>query len=244
MVGSHQRGNNWYRCQYVRRRGAAAAEYAEHPQVLGIKEDKVLEPILDFLARRVFGPDRLRLLRAELADSTASTWEEHTTELKRLEKELHEIDRSLRVQTLRLEEQEDPEHPIVALATERIEELSTRKKAVTDALETLKATRPAGHHPDEIIAMLDAVPDLRESLKTATPEKLSAIFRAFDVTITYDKANQFLDLDAAILPELLPAPITESDHPEEQSPSRIDDIAGACSAPRGDRLIEVLPLAA
>jgi hypothetical protein len=96
-----------------------------------------------------------------------------------------------------------------------------------------RARNPQGdsarHHPDEIIAMLDAVPDLRESLKTATPEKLSAIFRAFDVTVTYDKANQFLDLDAAILPELLPAPITESDHPEEQSPSRTDDIAGARS---------------
>ncbi len=227
MEGCRQRDNNWYRCQYVRRRGTAAAEYAEHPQVLGIKEEKVLEPILDFLARRVFGPDRLRLLRAELADSTASTWEEHTAELKRLEKELHEIDRSLRLQTLRLEEHEDPQHPIVALATQRIEELSTRKEAVTDALETLKATRPAGHHPDEIVAMLDAVPDLRESLKTATPEQLTAIFRAFDVTITYDKANQFLDLEAAIMPELLPAPITDSDHPEDRSPSRIDDIAGA-----------------
>jgi hypothetical protein len=75
--------------------------------------------------------------------------------------------------------------------------------------------------------MLDAVPDLRESLKTATPEQLTAIFRAFNVTITYDKANQFLDLDAAIIPELLPAPITENDRPEERSPSRIDGIAGA-----------------
>jgi site-specific DNA recombinase len=226
MEGSHQRGNNWYRCQYVRRRGSVAAAHAEHPQVLGIKEEKLLDPILDFLARRVFGPDRLRLLREELADSTASTWQEHTAELKRLEKELHEIDRSLRVQTLRLEEQEDPQHPIVALATERIVELSTRKGAVTDAIEALKVTRPAGHHPDEIVAMLDTVPDLRETLKTATPEQLTEIFRAFDVTITYDKANQFLDLGAAIMPELLPAPSSDAD-PEELSASRIDDIAGA-----------------
>jgi DNA invertase Pin-like site-specific DNA recombinase len=225
MEGSHQRGNNWYRCQYVRRRGSVAAAHAEHPQVLGIKEEKLLHPILDFLARRVFGPDRLHLLREELADSTASTWEQHTAELKRLEKELHEIDRSLRVQTLRLEEQEDPQHPIVALATERIVELSTRKGAVTDAIETLKTTRPAGHHPDEIVAMLDTVPDLRETLKTATSEQLAEIFRAFDVTITYDKANQYLDLGAAIMPELLPAP--SSDGAEEWSASRIDDIAGA-----------------
>jgi hypothetical protein len=124
---------------YVRRRSEAAAIYADHPQVLGIKEAKVLEAILAFLARRVFGPDRLRLLRDELADATSSTWEEHKTELEHLEEELSGINRSLRAQTLRLEEHEDPTHPVVALATERIEELSTRKSAVADAIQTLKA---------------------------------------------------------------------------------------------------------
>ena len=73
-------GTNWYRCQYVYRRGPAAAILADHPKVLGIKEDKLLEPILDFLSRRVFGADRLRLLRDELAASTASSWEEHDAE--------------------------------------------------------------------------------------------------------------------------------------------------------------------
>jgi hypothetical protein len=70
MEGSHQKGSNWYRCQYVQRRSEAAAIYAEHPKVLGIKEAKLLEAILTFLGRRVFGPDRLNLLRDELADAT------------------------------------------------------------------------------------------------------------------------------------------------------------------------------
>jgi hypothetical protein len=90
---------------------------------------------------------------------SSSTREEHNTDAERLEDELRKINRSLRAQTLRLEEHEDPNHPIVALASERIVELSTRKAAVTDALETLKAKLPAGHHPDEILAMLDALPD-------------------------------------------------------------------------------------
>jgi hypothetical protein len=98
-----------------------------------------------------------RLLRDGLAEASASTWEEHAAELERLEAELHTINRSLRAQTLRLEEHEDPTHPVVALATERIVDLSTREAAVTDATEALKAKRPAGHHPDEIVAMLDAV---------------------------------------------------------------------------------------
>jgi site-specific DNA recombinase len=225
MEGSHQRGSNWYRCQYVYRRGAAAAAATEHPKVLGIKEANLLDPILDFLSRRLFGADRLRLLRDELADSTASTWEHHDADAERLEDELRKINRSLRVQTLRLEEHEDPAHPIVALATERITELSTRKAAVVDALEALKDMRPAGHHPDEIAAMLDAVPDLRPTLTTATAEELAEIFRAFDVRITYDKTRQVLDLAATIVPGLLPDSANESDRPEGRS--QINDIAGA-----------------
>ena len=200
MEGSHQKGSNWYRCQYVRRRGDAAATVADHPKVLGIKEERLLDPILDFLSRRVFSADRLRLLRDELAASTATSWEDHSAEAERLQGELNKLNRALRAQTLRLEEHEDPAHPIVALASERIMELSTRKTAVTDALDALKAKRPAGHHPDEIVAMLDAVPDLRPTIKTATEEELAEIFRAFNVTITYDKARQVLDLSATVTP--------------------------------------------
>ena len=213
MEGSHQKGSNWYRCQYVYRRGAAAAVLAGHPKVHGIKEDKILGPILDFLARRVFGPDRLRLLRGELAQATALTWQEHGSEVARLESELQKINRSLRAQTLRLEEHEDPHHPIVALASERIVELSAHKTALTDELDRLKAKRPAGHHPDEIMAMLDTVPDLRPTLATATETELADIFRAFDVEITYEKDRQILNLAATITPELLPDPTDENDRP-------------------------------
>lgn len=156
----------------------------------------------------MFGPDRLQLLRDELATATASTWEAHAADLDRHESELRDIERSLHVQTLRLEEQEDPKHPIVVLATERIEELSGRKSAVTTAIDTLKAQRPAGHHPEEIAAMLDAVPDLRKALKTASDEQLADIFGAFDVTISNDKTSQELDLGATITPELLPQTTT------------------------------------
>lgn len=52
--------------------------------------------------------------------------------------------------------------------------------------------------------MLDAVPDLPPALNAASKEELVEIFRAFDLTITYDKHEQRLHLAAAITPELLP----------------------------------------
>ena len=38
-------------------------------RALGTREQAILDPLLDFLARRLFGPDRLRLLHDELAQS-------------------------------------------------------------------------------------------------------------------------------------------------------------------------------
>jgi DNA invertase Pin-like site-specific DNA recombinase len=119
MEGSHQKGSNWYRCQYVTRRGSVAADIAGHPRVLGIKEDKVLDAVLDFLSERIFGPGRLRLLRAELASAASDSWREHDAELERLERERADVDRSLRRQVLRLEEHDDPNHPVITLATRR-----------------------------------------------------------------------------------------------------------------------------
>jgi hypothetical protein len=78
----------------------------------------------------------------------------------------------------------------------------------------------------EIVAMLDAVPDLRPALNGASEEELVEIFRAFDLTITYDKDEQRLHLAATITPELLPVLCpNESDRPEGRS--QINDIAGA-----------------
>jgi hypothetical protein len=111
-------------------------------------------------------------------------------------------------------------------AFERIMELSAHKTAITDELDRLKEKRPAGHHPDEIMAMLDTVPDLRPTLATVTEPELAEIFRAFDVEITYDKDRQILNLAATITPELLPdfAP-NENDRSEGRS--QINEVAGA-----------------
>jgi hypothetical protein len=231
MEGAHQKGSNWYRCQYTRRRSQAAATHADHPPVLGIKEEKVREAALDFLARRVFEPDRLRLLRDELADATASTWVAHAADLDRHESELRDIEPHCACRRFALRSTRTQSIPVVVLATERIEELSIRKSAVTTAIEAFKAQRPAGHHPDEIAAMLDAVPDLRKALKTATDEQLADIFRAFDVMIDYDKTSQRLNLAATITPELLPQ--NDCDHSGERS--RVLGIAGVRYGPISDR---------
>ena len=63
--------------------------------------------------------------------------------------------------------------------------------------------------------MLEPLPDLRKALKTASDEQLADIFGAFDVTISYNKTAQQLDLAATITPELLPQ--NDGNRPGERS---------------------------
>jgi hypothetical protein len=144
---------------------------------------------------------------------------------KQLFAELGKIDRSLRAQTLRLEEHEDPNHPVVALATQRIVELSTRKAAVADALQALKNKRPRRPHPDEIVAILDAVPDLRPAIATATEADLAELFQAFNAEVLYERDSQILKLAAMITPELMPDLANTNDRPE--GGSQDNEVAGA-----------------
>jgi site-specific DNA recombinase len=236
MEGSHQKHKNWYRCQYVSRRGPIAADITGHPRVLGVKEDTILDAVLDFLGRRIFGPDRLRLLRDELARATTASWKDHDTELERLHHEQRDVQRSLHRQTLRLEEHDDPGHPVVALATRRIEELSARRKAVEEAIAALRAKRPEGGHPDEIAAMLDAIPDMRQALREANEGELIEVFDALDVCATYTKSTHQLELAATVTPELV-ADYEKNDSSRKRS--RDFGIAGERFGPNSDLIVPI-----
>lgn len=217
MEGSHQKGNNWYRCRFVYNRGAIAADAAGHPRALGIKEETILTELQDFMGERLFGPDRLRLLRDELAKSVSSDWQDHDEELAKLEKEREQLQRSLYRQTLRLEEHDDPSHPVVQAAKQRIEEITNRHAAVQEAIDNLRGTQPVGIRPDEIEAMLQAIPDLRPTLRSADAAELAEICEVFQITAVYDKPERTIEPSATILPELLP---------KDQTPTYTDGPVG------------------
>ena len=224
MEGSHQKGSNWYRCQFVYRRGIAAADAAGHPRVLGVREEAVLEPLLDFLGRRLFGPDRLRLLHDELAASLTAGDNSRAEEFAALQRQLAEVDQAIRRQALRLEEHDDPGHPVVAAAKARIEELANQRATLDDKRRELEPRRTDTPQPHEIEALLASLPDLRPALARSSPAELADLFDAFDVTVTYDKPSHSLELAATVTAALVPAPETlQPPHRRSQN----CDIAGA-----------------
>jgi hypothetical protein len=90
MEGSFKKGSHWYRCRFEANRGGAAADAVGHPRALSVKEDAVIDALIDFMSRRLFGPDRLRLLKLDLSQAVASSWDEHDRELARLRREREE----------------------------------------------------------------------------------------------------------------------------------------------------------
>jgi hypothetical protein len=232
MEGSHQKGKNWYRCRFVYHRGAIAADAAGHPRTIGIKGEKILPELPDFMGRRLFGPDRLQLLRAELAKSAAADWQEHDNQEAKLQREAEQLQRSIYRQTLRLEEHDDPNHPVIAAASRRIEELSSRYAAVEDAIKAIKSQQPSSAHPDDILAMLDAIPDLRPILHDAEPHELADIYKAFQINAIYDKPNRTLELSAIVRPDLLTKDETQTGETTDRS--GYSYIAGERFAPMGD----------
>jgi len=63
--------------------------------------------------------------------------------------------------------------------------------------------------------MLDAVPDLRPTLKTADPEEPRRRPGGLDVTADYDKPGRTLELAATVTPELGP-----ENEPDRAAPGR------------------------
>lgn len=225
MEGSFQKHKHWYRCLYAQRRGLAAADHSGHPRALGIKEEVVLDAVRGFMAERLFGPERLALLREELLDlTTDDAWEERDSELAQLHAEDKQMQQALYRQSLRLEEHDDPEHPVVELATRRIEELSGKAKAIAARIEELEAARPEAPRREEIEALLADVPDMGDLLARAEGEDLVELLDAFDVQVRYDKPARTLELSALLSSDLVSDP-EKSDRPGGRSQN--SSIAGA-----------------
>jgi hypothetical protein len=72
--------------------------------------------------------------------------------------------------------------------------------------------------------MLDAMPDLRETIKNASDSELGEIFRAFEVSVVLGKTRQVLHLAARVAPDL-----TENEHDCSEERSRVAGVAGAVS---------------
>jgi hypothetical protein len=200
LEGSFQK-SNCYRCTYARGHGAAAAEASGHPRSLQISENVLRAELRTFFLTRIFGPDRIDLLREDLKLAAGpSPLEAHKGKKKKLEQQRAGVETSISNQTRRLAKY-DPDHPLAPELERSVEELLATRADLDAQLRELATVVPARDDPAEIEAVLAAIPDLSDAYDSYSPEELAELLAAFDVKIYFNSVQRTLRIDAGLAAE-------------------------------------------
>ena len=227
MEGSHQKDKHWYRCRYRANRGLEATRVSGHPPTVGIREERVLETIDEFMSRRLFGPDRLTLLYEQvkgLKGKPPSSTDEHGA----LRERIADLQLKIQRQTRHLEEHDDPHHPVAQAAKRRIEELSAEEAAVADELSWARPKPSPEPTSEELAELVEMVPDLRGFARKCSRETIRELFEAFELEAVYNKEREEVRLKIVLSKRAAEIASLLSDGSQFPQPrSGIQFIAGA-----------------
>ena len=152
-----------------------------------------------------------------------------------IRQQVTELDRKIKAQVIALEEGIEPD-----LVSERIGELRDQKAALEDALAEMGAEQGEAED-EELERRLAAVPDLSESLRSASTQIKRQVFEAFDLQIHFDKREGRVEISATVSEEVAKALDGSEELFEEGSAVTLTNIAGARFVSRGDaRILELI----
>jgi Recombinase zinc beta ribbon domain len=191
MCGRASRGQHtYYGCELAQAHGPLAAiRWPDHPKSIYVREDALLDGILDFFATRILGPDRYELLAADLAATdhdAIRAWEQRRTALQRT----IDDDTTRRARLLGNLEQlidPDPDPELLADIQHRAEELNRHRKARQAELDAMAAAPPSG--TTQAPELLHQIPAHPAALEHAPAPILRELFEAFRLEVTYDRAT-------------------------------------------------------
>ncbi|WP_164492530.1 recombinase family protein [Streptomyces sp. CNQ-509] len=125
MFGKARRDRGFYVC-------APKPQYIppDHPKSMWIKETYLLEPLHEFFAARIFGPDRRELLAAALPEADASEGRRHAERDKALNDALTDLKKRRDRQFHTLELAEEPDRRFVQGVQARVADLDDQIQAM------------------------------------------------------------------------------------------------------------------
>jgi hypothetical protein len=202
MAGKTVGGHTYYACELATRHGPTmTSRWPGHPNSLYVREDNLLDSILDVIATRVLGPDRRALLAADLTatdQDALARWQQQRTALRRRLDE--QARRKARLQRI-LEEEDDPDGTLFADIRARRTELDQQERAIRAELAAHTATRPASlQTPD----LLDALPVLVSRLEAAPPPILRELSEALRLHVRYDRRTNHATCQITLTDDTLP----------------------------------------
>lgn len=201
MHGKMRRGRNspYYTCELNRRQSSLVPEH--HPRAVYLREDKAGDKVIEFLNTHVFGPDRIELLRAALADTGPET-DSARAETERLQSELDGLEKRIRRLVTNLET-EEPGSEIASDIRTRLEELSALRTKKQHALRAAQSQLKAAPDPQSAAALVSALPLLDVDWELVGDSEFRDLLAALNFEASYEPHKRELTIKVTLVPELM-----------------------------------------
>lgn len=199
MHGRRRRNVKYYVCETNRRQPGLAP--VDHRKMVYVNEKKVAAKVVDFLQTRVFGYDRLFLMKAAL-DAEDPERDQANEHVERLTRELAD----LRARTRRLMaslEGEDHGNELLKDLKERLTELANlraKKERELEAAESLANQRPDARTAE---ALMEALPLLEVDWELLSDEDFRQLLQILNFEARYNADTKELHVSVTLIPELL-----------------------------------------
>lgn len=196
-------GHRYLRCQYAYDRGEAASKRRHRSETVNVREEAILELVMDFIREWVLSPAAAPAIHDRLRRRSGTGTRRRRGQITRLRQELADTERKARNLALQMAEEPDPRHPVVVAARTAIEQLARRQRQVTEALRELEAQPvPISVSPSTIEGALAALA-APEALEAADPEALHRFLQSLDLEVRYDAAAKKALIKATIAAPLV-----------------------------------------
>jgi len=166
----------------------------DHPKTLYVREDYLLDGILDFFAQRIFHPDR----RQRLDDQLQGISHDAGSDLERQRRTLQRAIRDLSAQQQRLAAtlacQQDDEGKLFAQIRQQFYDLErqlAQRRHDLAALDDQQADIDA-------LELLDALPTISGRLNELPEPALRRLFQAFQLKVEYDRHTNWATIQVTL----------------------------------------------
>ncbi len=231
MSGKVVHGDVYYACRPGLNLGAAEARrrYPDHPPIVHVREDALLEGTYQFFARQVLGPERRQLLEDKLACLDEEGERKRRERLERLRKAVEKVEARQTRLVRALEEDDDPEGIMFRRIRQRVADLEGERRSKHQELCRLEKEEDSS---DQQIALLDELPIGEAKFPTKPDESLHRLFETFRLKLLYDAASNRVGCRVTIGEAALDAIIAEAARilrrPGKSDGAAGDDPGGAC----------------
>ena len=181
----------YFSCQPDRNHKGREDRFVDHPSVVRVREDALLDAVHDFFATRIFGPQRRALIETDLPQADQRAEDDWNARCAALRTRLEEIDRRQDRLIARFDDPDESgsgldaeaERELARRLRARFAELEAERRAKTADLAALEVNRPRHDHR---VGLLDGLPRLQQRLADLPEQRQRELYDVFHLEVHYD----------------------------------------------------------